>query len=743
MSARHESFSPDPARSIREVAVGLAGRGWPVFPCRIDKRPATKHGFKDASNDSAEVDRLFRLPGAESIGIATGPSSGLWVLDVDLPDGPQSLRALQDQHGPLPFTWRQRTGSGGRHYFFRWPEGGEPIRNSVRTKLGPGLDVRGEGGYVVVAPSPHPSGNAYAWERGFSPEEMELADAPDWLLELVRPAKPAKRPRHSQAIVRPQSGGCTRYGRAALEAETDRVRTAPEGQRNQELNRAAFAVGQLVAGGELDRATVEAELKTAARVCGLSDAEVVRTIASGMASGMALPRQASPKQERARLPAVDDAYGFELTEDGLASAFERRFRDGLRYDHDLGRWFVWDGGRWAQNRTDLAFSWARRICRELNVTRSSILAKAATAAAVERFARAAPCFAVTSEAWDAAPMLLGTPGGTIDLQTGMLRHADRTDLITKSTAVAPADRADCPQWQAFLDQTTRGDVDLKRFLQQVAGYCLTGDTREHALFFIYGPGGNGKSVFLNVLANILGDYRATASMETFTASKRDQHPTDLAMLKGARLVTASETEEGKAWAESRIKSMTGGDPITARFMRQDFFTYMPQFKLVIVGNHKPVLKNVDDAARRRFNIVPFIHKPDRPDFALEDKLRDEYPVILRWMIDGCLDWQANRLTRPAVVADATAAYFDDQDLFGQWVAERCETGPRKLDPAARLFESWKRFAEASGEPPGSMKTFSAAMIKRGFAPSREWFNGATARLYRGLAVRIDHGEHDA
>jgi putative DNA primase/helicase len=163
------------------------------------------------------------------------------------------------------------------------------------------------------------------------------------------------------------------------------------------------------------------------------------------------------------------------------------------------------------------------------------------------------------------------------------------------------------------------------------------------------------------LIRFLADYAQTAAMDTFTASKGDRHPTDLAMLRGARLVTASETEEGRAWAESRIKQMTGGDPVTARFMRQDFFTYQPQFKLMIVGNHKPVLQNVDDAARRRFNLVPFTRKPERPDRELEGKLKAEWPGILRWMIDGCLDWLQNGLVRPAAVQAATAAYFDEQD----------------------------------------------------------------------------------
>jgi putative DNA primase/helicase len=228
---------------------------------------------------------------------------------------------------------------------------------------------------------------------------------------------------------------------------------------------------------------------------------------------------------------------------------------------------------------------------------------------------------------------------------------------------------------------------LIRFLQQWAGYCLTGDTREHALVFVCGPGGNGKSVLINVIMGILHEYAVTAAMETFTASKSDRHPTDLAMLRGRRLVTASESEEGRAWAESRIKQMTGGDPITARFMRQDFFTFCPQFKLIIIGNHKPVLHCVDDAARRRFNIVPFTRTPASPDPLLEEKLKTEWPGIFRWMIEGCLDWQAHRLIRPASVVDATEDYFSAPRVAGvrreSWRARRQSKGLRRADATAR------------------------------------------------------------
>ncbi|WP_052042020.1 phage/plasmid primase, P4 family, partial [Ralstonia solanacearum] len=329
--------------------------------------------------------------------------------------------------------------------------------------------------------------------------------------------------------------------------------------------------------------------------------------------------------------------------------------------------------------------------------------------------------------------------GTVDLRTGDLRRAIQDDHITRQTATAPAAAGTVPRrWLTFLEDATRGDADLIRFLQQMAGYSLTGDTSAHALFFIYGAGGNGKSVFLNTLTGILGEYAQTAAMDTFTASANDKHPTDLAGLKGARLVSASETEDGRAWAETRIKNMTGGDPITARFMRRDFFTYRPEFKLVIVGNHKPRLNNVDDATKRRFNIIPFIHKPTAPNPELEKELRDEWPAILRWAIDGCLDWQTNGLVRPAVVVDATREYFEDQDVFGQWLEECCEREPRHNDTSAELFASWKRYAEAAGEKAGNTKTFGEAMRKRGFATWRT----KSARGFEGVRVIPRAAAHD-
>lgn len=433
-----------------------------------------------------------------------------------------------------------------------------------------------------------------------------------------------------------------------------------------------------------------------------------------------------------------------ITEDSAAVQFVDLHGADLRYCHSTGAWFRWNNKTWFKDQTGTAFQWARELARQLaedqDERKRYITNKTSFASGVERFAKVDPAVAVTIDYWDADPWLLGTPAGTVDLRTGLLRTSDRRDGITKSTSIAP-DNSGCPLWQRFLEQTTGNDLELMRFLQQWCGYGLTGITREHALVFVRGPGGNGKGVFLNIVTGILQSYATTAAMDTFTASHADKHPTDLAMLRGARMVTASETEEGRAWAESRIKQMTGGDRISARFMRQDFFEFVPQFKLTIIGNHKPVLKNVDDAARRRFLIVPFERKPAHPDRELEQKLMAEAGGILRWMIEGCLDWQANGLVKPASVLAATEEYFSDQDLFAHWLAEECDCEPGKNDKSetsSALFKSWKDYAMMAGNTPGTQQSFKDQMTRHGF----KFFRGRKAREFFGVTLRPKASFHE-
>lgn len=424
-----------------------------------------------------------------------------------------------------------------------------------------------------------------------------------------------------------------------------------------------------------------------------------------------------------------------VSEDAAALKFTERHRGVLLFCHSDGRWRIWKDNRWQIEGTNLALCWARDLCRELNRNNHPKPSSASFASGVERFARADRAFAVTSKIFDAHPFLLGTPGGTVDLRLGNLREAKPSEFISKATAITPAAFGDSPaRWLEFLGEATGFDAELMAYLQRVVGYVLTGSVREHALFFVYGPGGNGKSVFLNTLAGMLGDYAITAPGDAFTVARGERHPTELAMFRGARLVVSSETEEGRAWAEQRIKSITGGDPITARFMRENFFTYRPEFKLMIVGNFRPTLHNVDDAVRRRFHIVPFTRKPETPDLDLEQKLKAEWPAILLWAIEGCREWQRIGLCPPAAVMEATFEYFEDQDLVAQWIEEECTTGGTNRTSSAELFRSWAKYAERQGERSGSAKAFGDALRRRGFKHVRK-IGSRSLRGFAGIELK--------
>jgi putative DNA primase/helicase len=319
---------------------------------------------------------------------------------------------------------------------------------------------------------------------------------------------------------------------------------------------------------------------------------------------------------------------------------------------------------------------------------------------------------------------------TIDLRTGQSREYRREDHITK-LAGCRIDR-DCPTplWNYFLNRVTAGDSELQLYLQRMAGYCMTGIVREHALFFLYGTGANGKGVFLNTLKGIWGDYAAIASMDTFLETSSDRHPTELAFLHRARLVIAQETEAGRRWAQAKVLALTGGDDITARYMRQDFFTFRPQFKLVIAGNHKPSLNSVDEAIRRRFHLVPFtvtIPEAER-DPELPEKLKAEWQGILAWAVDGCLEWQKIGLAPPPAVRKATDEYLAEEDAIARWIDECCVTGSQHWGIGAELWDCWKHWSETNSERPRSRKWFAYEMEKHDFRPEKSQHVRGYARI---------------
>jgi putative DNA primase/helicase len=391
-------------------------------------------------------------------------------------------------------------------------------------------------------------------------------------------------------------------------------------------------------------------------------------------------------------------------EDAIALEFAERHDGHFLYDHTAGTWFRWDNEIWRRDSDQYVLDCVRALIREHR------LGQIRTAASVERAARTDRRLARDHTAWNTDPLLLGTPGGVVDLRDGDLLAPDAAYMINLATGVQPAPQGTRhPLWTDFLEQATSGDKDLQHYLKQRSGYWLTGCTHREDFDFIWGPGGSGKGTFLRTISAVMGDYAKSAPIAQFMATPHDSHLCELARLADARLVVASEPEENRAWAIGKIKQLTGNEgKIAARHMHQSFFEFWPRFKLTFAGNTKPRIRAVDAAIARRLNLVPFQFQPARRDEHLKERLEVEYPAILRWAIDGWLNMQAGGAVRPAVIVTATKEYLDDENVIADWLAERCETGPLHETLLKDLFADWKAWCEAAGEDPETNRKLAGA-----------------------------------
>jgi putative DNA primase/helicase len=441
------------------------------------------------------------------------------------------------------------------------------------------------------------------------------------------------------------------------------------------------------------------------------------------------PRLATVNGNAALAPEPDaEAMPAAMSEDMLADHFASVHAAHWRYVKPWNSWFQWRTDGWYRDDTGMVDRLAVEVTRQalywpdagrLTPDARRRVNSKRTAGNLRDISMTDRRIAATVDQWDTDPMLLGVPGGVVDLERGKLLPANPEHYITKRTSVAP-EPGECPHWLALLDRVTQGEAGMLEYLQRLCGYVLTGETREECFAFIYGPAQTGKSTFIRVLAEIMGEYHRKAQMETFTESRQERHAEELAVLHGARLVTCTETEEGKRWNESRIKALTGRDRIRARFMRENSFEFDPQFKLLIAGNHAPHLRNVDEAMKRRLHIIPFTQplSMEERDDRLADKLREEYPQILHWMVQGALSWNAAKLGRPEQIAQAVNQYLETEDTLGEWLAEAVDRDEHAKCLSGGAYSNFKRWAEAAGEFVMSQKRFVQALKERGFDTKR-------------------------
>jgi putative DNA primase/helicase len=479
-------------------------------------------------------------------------------------------------------------------------------------------------------------------------------------------------------------------------------------------------------------------------------------------TGQETPEQAAAEREAGPLP--DDV---EPCSD-LANAYRLAELHGgdLLFARSLG-WLAWDGQRYAPDELGLPARCAQDVARAIRTESASLkkrAARATTDATRDRLnkrserlwgwagasqqdrglrcmlkvAESLETFAVLPSVFDTDPMVLNAQNGTVDLKTGKLREHDRGDRITKVAGAQLLDDFGCPRWLSFLGRIFDGNEELIGFLQRAVGYSLTGSTGEQCFFLLWGQtGSNGKSTLLEVLRYVAGDYACNSSPDVLMSQRGGRGPeNDVARLRSARLVTASESGETRRLDEERVKRLTGGDTYTARFLHKEYFEFQPQFKLWLAANNKPEIRGTDNAIWRRVRLIPFevTIPPEEQDPGLPAKLQGEAPGILRWAVEGCLGWQGRGLDPPLEVVDATADYRSEQDAIGRFIDEECTVMEQLRVKVGVLYDRYVRWCQRSGEAPITKRAMGLRLKDdERFQPDK----ASGARWWVGLGVNAE------
>lgn len=421
---------------------------------------------------------------------------------------------------------------------------------------------------------------------------------------------------------------------------------------------------------------------------------------------------------------------FAMTEYGNGERLVAAHGPDLHWIPALREWLVWDGARWSLDKSCEIERRAKRVVRgmyhevaraENDDLRKALKVHAHQSEAIGKVramiehAKSEPGIAASLEQFDTQPMLFNVANGTIDLERQQIRDHARDDLLRKQSLVRYDPSATCPRWEKFLMQVLDQDADLIAYLQRALGYSLTGDMREQVLHLMYGTGSNGKTTFLEVLADLFGDYGTQADFATFLESKNERVRNDIARLAGARLVRSNEVGEGKRLNESMVKTLTGADTIAARFLYEEAFEFRPMFKLWLAVNHKPVIYGTDFAIWRRVRLIPFlvtIADADK-DPLLPRALKAELPGILNWCLRGTADWFAQGLKPPSVVTFFTDQYRSESDVLGHFIEAKCRRKPEAKVGATHLYLAYKRWAEEGKEYLPSQTVFGRRLAERG------------------------------
>lgn len=721
-------------------ALAYAGAGIPVFPLagkRPIEQPGTENvdgaiipqgrsGFHQATIDPAKIERWWAAYPDANIGTPTGHhldaisgqrnGTPFDVFDVDIGHGGlDSLSQLSAIHGAFPETPWQITGTGGQHWCFA-------STGSVRNSAGgiaPGIDIRGTGGYIVVAPSIHPQSLApYVWQ--IDPAKAPLAPMPEWLLSLIRD------------VSRKRSG-------------TQTGARIPLGVQEATLTR--------IAGAMRRHGSTKSEILAALRV-------VSQERCDPQVSDRDLERIATSMSNYEPGEALLD---FPLDDGGNAERLVNRYGESVRHVADSNAakgdgWHYYDGRVWQRSGSRI-IQYQLETARAYQDATEAIIVPEGDAATLERkrahtknakhcanergltamrkLAASFPDIEIQRTELDADPWSFAVANGVLDLRTGALRDSSPADLISRASPVAYDPDARHPLWFDFLRWFTRERPELERFLQMAAGYTMTADVREEKLFFIHGPAASGKTSFVEAVKVVMGGYATTADFSTFLKGHAVGGPRqDIARLSGARYVSSIEVDQGKRLAEGLVKQLTGGDTVTARFLYGTEFEFSATHKLWLVANDAPKVNSEDSGLWRRIlripcdNVVP----EGQRDATLKPRLKDPIelgPTILTWMLEGCMLWQqAGGLDVPDTIKEATEDYRESQDPITDFLAEACEINKAVKVLFGDLWSAYLAYCKQYHRTPMGKRDFGDRLEARGFSRGR---TGA-GRFIQGLTL---------
>ncbi len=680
-----------------------------------------------------------------NIGIVCGPSSGILVVDFDDPD---EMARLNTETGiNLDIVTPTCITKKGLHKYFKYPAIGATFGN--RTHLNVQgikfkIDIRATGGQVVAPPSIHPEDTTfqYHWAEGLAFGEVPLQDLPDMFIDvLTQPSKPkiTKKNKKSTATATAATLPAldplpsSPVAIEPIEATTQAVDSLPSipAEAITPMAPSSPAIADEIPEGE--RNDTLFRMACAYRNKGLSSEEARNLIAA-------------VNQTRCRIPLNDEELDkvmgsafsyvhehFEMSDRGFAQKVLEQCGNQIKYCIEDHHWYIWNGFIWSQDANGEIKRMADRVA---DLLKASIQAMpdsdpmkkpylkyiAAMGNTRKRedmlhYLQSLPGVSVSNSHFDKRSHLLNCRNGVINLRSGELLESNPDWLLTRQIEIEYDPTAACPVWLEFMKTITHDDMELIGYLQRAAGYSITGETNEEVVFFLYGTGCNGKSTFINAINSVLGKFARTMPSKTLMIVQNDNTASnDIAMLKGVRLAATTELPEGKRFNEELIKSLASQDIISARYLFKEYFEFSPTHKWWISGNHKPKIVGQDYGIWRRLKLIPFeiTISPEKQDKNLKEKLEAELPGILRWMVEGAVEWYRNGLREPAKISEAVKEYRNEMDILGNFIAECCQTDSDAMIPVNNLYNLYKQYCETNGQSTLGKKMFNLKMVERGF-----------------------------